>query len=224
MKKLFLLICFSFIAPYLSYGQNAAPDPLRFEEEIEAFTQWDQKNSTPEDPVLFVGSSSIRMWNTAEAFPGLPVVNRGFGGSVISDIQHYYEQVIAPYDPRVVVFYAGDNDVAMGLPNDRVVQNYKDLAGRITQDHPGVKLIYVPIKPSGSRWSDWPAMEQVNRRIEQYNSRHEQLFYVDLATPLLNEEGTPDHSYFLDDQLHLNKKGYAVWNEIMGPMLERVYE
>ncbi len=198
------------------------PNPDRFEEEISRFQQWDQKNSFPEEAVLFVGSSSIRMWNTAEAFPDYPVVNRGFGGSHISDVQHFYEQVIAKYNPAVIVFYAGDNDVADDKPVSQVVKDYKELVDRVMDDFPDAKFAYIPIKPSASRWEYWDRMQEVNQQVKAYGEEHDQLFYVDLATPLLAKNGEPDDSYYVGDQLHLSDAGYDVWDEIMSQELERI--
>ena len=222
---LFLILSHSFFLahPGKSAAQNDAPDPLRFEEEIETFRQWDRKNSYPEDAVLFVGSSSIRMWETAAAFPSLPVINRGFGGAVITDLQYYYGDTIGKYHPELVVFYTGDNDVAEGLSAAEVFEDYREIVVRILEDHPGVRFLYIPIKPSSSRWHLWEEMQEVNRRVRAYNGRNDRLYYVDLATPLIGEDGRPDDSLFLDDRLHLNDQGYAVWNRVIGPVLGRIY-
>src|SRR5690625_5705320 len=124
------------------------PDPLRFEKQIEEFRQWDLRNATPDSPVLFVGSSSIRLWRTASAFPDYPVINRGFGGSHLSDVLYYYDDLFGPYEPAVVVFYEGDNDVASGKPADQVLEDYNELISRLLSDHPDTQFIYLPIKPS----------------------------------------------------------------------------
>ncbi|MDR8392436.1 GDSL-type esterase/lipase family protein [Aliifodinibius sp. S!AR15-10] len=223
LSKVFLLSLVLLLTCNLLNAQTVEdPDPGRFQEQIEVFMQWDAKNSFPEDGILFVGSSSIRFWKTHQAFPELPVINRGFGGSHISDVQHYYEKVIQKYDPAVIVFYAGDNDVAADKPVQQVVEDYRQLTDRIMQDFPGAKFVYVPIKPSSSRWGYWKTMGEANREIREYNKQHDQLYYVDLATPLL-ENGKPNDSLFIEDLLHLNEKGYAVWNRIIGPKLKELY-
>jgi len=200
------------------------PNPQRFQQEIDAFAQWDAKNSFPREAILFVGSSSIRFWTSHKAFPDYPVINRGFGGAHISDVQYFYEQVIGKYDPSVIVFYAGDNDIAAGKPVEQVVNDYKELTDRIVQQFPDVKLIYVPIKPSSSRWQFWPEMEQANRQIKTYSKHNSHLYYVDLATPVLNSEGKPNDALFRDDHLHLNEQGYAIWNRLLRPELEKLYD
>jgi lysophospholipase L1-like esterase len=196
------------------------PDPLRFEEEINRFEEFDSKNSFPEDAILFVGSSSIRMWKTAEAFPEMPVINRGFGGSHFSDLMHYYDELVLPYAPSVVVLYEGDNDVASGKSNDQVFEDYLEFTDRLMSDFPDVRLVFVPIKPSGSRWDLWPQMKEANQRIKEHMSENDQFYYVDLASPILGSDGTPDDSLFLDDLLHLNEDGYAKWNTAIRPTLE----
>ncbi|SMO62090.1 GDSL-type esterase/lipase family protein [Fodinibius sediminis] len=216
-----LLLAF-FNAAAAQQTEEPDPDPLRFEEQIEQFKNWDRKNSTPTDPILFVGSSSIRLWDTAVAFPDLAVLNRGFGGSHTSDVQYFYEDLIAPYNPSLIVFYEGDNDIAAGKPVEQVMSDYQQLVQRILKDKPNVNFLYVPIKPSSSRWDQWPRMDQLNQQIKEYNSTHARLHYADLATPVLNENGLPDNRLFLDDQLHLNKQGYDKWNDAIRPVLKRL--
>lgn len=217
-----LFLAFSLLCTAQQITYN--PDPARFSEQIKSFNEWDEKNSFPDHSILFVGSSSIRMWKTHCAFPEYPIINRGFGGSHISDLRHFYEKVVSKYNPAVVVFYAGDNDVAAGKSIDQVFEDYKLFTDQLLNDYPNVRFIYLPIKPSSSRWNHWKEMNKVNQRIQGYNKENDQLYYVDLATPLLDvEEGQADNAYFLKDQLHLNQKGYKVWNQVLGPELEKIY-
>jgi len=226
MMKLEKLIIFLLLVMTLSYpvcGQSVPdPDPLRFEKEISSFREWDLKNSVSDDAVLFVGSSSIRLWYTAEAFPGYPVINQDFGGSHTSDVLPYYDTLIRKYNPKLIVFYEGDNDIAADKPVKQVFDDYTELVGRIMADHPKARFLYLSIKPSTSRWSYWDKMNELNQRIKNYNSKHGKLFYTDLATPLLDSGGRPDDRYFLEDQLHLNDRGYDVWNRQLGPVLEKL--
>ena len=200
------------------YSRTPDPDPSRFEQEISAFVQWDRKNSAPDHAVLFVGSSSIRLWRTHAAFPDRPVINRGFGGAHISDMFYYYEEIIAPYDADIIVFYCGDNDVAGGKSVTRVFDDYKNLVGRILRDKPDVRFIYLPIKPSNARWAMWETMRQVNEQVRQYNQTDSRLYYLDTSAPLLRN-GQPDADLLRDDGLHLNETGYRVWNRLLSEML-----
>ena len=207
------------VAPVLVQAQDN-PDPARFAEEIDAFEQWDRKNAVPEAPLLFVGSSSIRFWPTAERFPGLAVINRGFGGSHISDVNHYLERIVLPYAPRTIVFYAGDNDIAGGKSAEQVLADYRTFVERVHASLPETRIIFVPIKPSLSRWSMWPQMKDANGMIEAYSTSHPALVYVDMATPMLGEDGTPMPPLFIDDGLHLSVAGYDLWTRILMPYLE----
>lgn len=198
------------------------PDPARFAEEIDAFNQWDRKNAAPTSPIVFVGSSSIRFWPTAERFPGLPVVNRGFGGSHISDVNHYLEQVVLQYAPRAIVFYAGDNDIAGEKHPEQVLEDYRTFVERVHTRYPGIPIFFIPIKPSLSRWTLWPRMQEANDAIRAYSDDHEALFYVDTATPMLGEDGTPRPALFVEDGLHLSEAGYDEWTAILKPYLERL--
>jgi lysophospholipase L1-like esterase len=220
MKRRFLAVLFASALgiTQAAFADAPDPDPQRFAEAVEAFAAWDRKNAFPENPVLFVGSSSIRLWATANAFPGLPVVNRGFGGSEISDVTHYYDQLIAPYAPARVFLYAGDNDVAGGKPAEQVFEDYKELADRIGRDFPGAELVFISIKPSKARWALWPEMQKANRLVRAYSEQHSQLAYADLASVLLDDSGQPK-DVFIEDGLHLNEAGYALWNEAMAQYL-----
>jgi lysophospholipase L1-like esterase len=202
-------------------AQAADPDPARFEQEIAAFEHWDRQNSYPRDAGLFVGSSSIRMWPTAESFPNLAVINRGFGGSQISDVRHFAERIVLKYSPRLVVFYAGDNDIESGKSPQQVFDDFHAFTELVHDRLPKTRIIYLPIKPSVARWPKWPQMQDVNSRVQQLSHTDERIIYVDTATPMLGEGGKPRRELFLDDGLHLNDKGYALWTETLWPVLKR---
>jgi lysophospholipase L1-like esterase len=192
----------------------------RWEDTIRSFEQWDRKNTVPSGAVLFVGSSSIRMWPTADSFRELRVINRGFGGSQISDVNHFAERIVLPYKPKVIVFYAGDNDVAAGKSAQGVFDDYKQFEKLLHKRLPRTRIIYTSIKPSRSRWSLWPVMNRANTMIKDFSAKDRRLFYFDGATPLLNGEGEPSAEFFLKDNLHLNDKGYAVWTKLLRPMIK----
>ena len=188
---------------------------------IEQFAEWDSKNSWPRDGVLFVGSSSIRMWRTRESFGGLPVINRGFGGSQISDVNYFVDRIVLKYRPRVIVFYAGDNDVAAGESSKSVFEDYRKFVKIVHGTLAKTPIIYIGIKPSGSRWGLWPVMAEANSMIEDFCGKDRRLVYFDSATPLLDGEGMPDSKLFLDDKLHLNKERYKIWTGLLGPVIEK---
>lgn len=212
-------------ATVLAAGARVAdPDPNRFSEQIESFEEWDSKNAVPARPVLFMGSSSIRLWRTRESFPDLPVINRGFGGSHISDVIHFADRIVLPYRPEVIVFYAGDNDVAGGKSPLRVFGDYCRFVALVHAAMPETRFVFITIKPSGRRWSLWPDMKKANDLIRSFSQGNERLFFADLATPLLGGDGRPMGRLFLDDRLHLNVQGYAAWTRALRPVLEKALE
>ncbi|MGI9232240.1 MAG: SGNH/GDSL hydrolase family protein [Woeseiaceae bacterium] len=200
-------------------AESPDPDPGRFAKSIETFVAWDSKNSFAEHGILFVGSSSVRLWPTAMAFPGKPVINRGFGGSELSDVIHYYEQVIKPYSPSKIFLYVGDNDIAGGKTAEQVFEDYKELVELLRADLPDSRLVFISIKPSKDRWEKWPIMADANSMVYEYAARHPKLAYADLATPLLDDNAEPK-DVFVDDGLHLNEEGYRLWQEALAPFLD----
>src|SRR3954462_9550686 len=141
-----------------SATKTSADAPPRFESEITAFEAHDHKNAPPINPILFVGSSTIRLWQTADAFPDLPVINRGFGGSTIDDVNHYADRIVFKYKPHVIVFYSGDNDLAAGRTPERVFNDFVTFANSVHERLPDTRLIYLAIKPSIDRWKLWRQM------------------------------------------------------------------
>lgn len=191
-----------------------------FATEIAAFTAWDARNATPANPIVFAGSSSIRLWNTAERFPGLPIVNRGFGGAQLADVNQYVNETVLRYRPRVVVLYAGDNDINAGRTNDQVFADYETFVASVHGADSTVDIVFIPIKPSLQRWALWPRMKEVNARILAFVQGHAHLRYVDVATPMLGSDGKPRPELFMADGLHMKPAGYDVWTSGLKPHLD----
>jgi lysophospholipase L1-like esterase len=168
---------------------------------------------------LFVGSSSIRMWQTAESFPELLVINRGFGGSHTSDVNYFAERIILKYKPGVIVFYAGDNDISADKPPQQVLDDFQELVSQVHERLPQTRIIYLPIKPSPARWPMWPKMQTVNAGVKKRSASDPRLIYADTASPMLDESGRPRPELFLADGLHLNATGYNLWTQILAPIL-----
>jgi lysophospholipase L1-like esterase len=209
-------------APTLS-AQVADPDPLRFSNSFEEFARWDAKNSTPEDAILFVGSSSIVRWNTAEAFPGMPVINRGFGGSQASDAVHWVEEAVLQYDPAVVVYYEGDNDVSAGKKARQIFEDMSAFAQTVHAHDRSTHVVFISVKPSLLRWEAWGEMQATNDLLRQYSLQSPTLHFVDVGTAMLGEDGTPIPELFVSDGLHMTQAGYDVWNRVVGPVLRRLH-
>lgn len=205
-------------------SKTAKAENDRWEKTIQSFEDWDSKNSFPLDGVLFVGSSSIRLWPTRERFPEFPVINRGFGGSHISNVNYFAHRIVLPYKPRVIVFYAGDNDISGEKTPQRVFDDYRKFVNLVHKELPATRIIFVGIKPSLSRWSLWPLMNKVNLMIKDFSEKDERLFVFDSATPLLGIDRKPDEQYFLKDNLHLNSKGYDVWTRTLKPIVKKAFK
>lgn len=199
-------------------------DPARFESQIAAFEANDAKNTPPRDAVLFVGSSSIRMWPTAKHFPEFAVINRGFGGSHISDVAHFADRIVDPYNPRVILFYAGDNDIAASKSPEHVLADYSAFCEDVGNKLPRTPIVFISIKPSLARWAKWPAMREANRLIEEYCKSSDRLEYIDIAAPMIGTNGEPRGELFIGDGLHLSEAGYRVWVDAVLPALKRVEE
>lgn len=195
------------------------PSPERWEEEIAAFEQADRQRERQTVEVLFVGSSSIRMWNLEQAFPGTDLLNRGFGGSMMSDLRHFVDRVVIPYGPALIVMYEGDNDIAAGRTPEEVVEDYRSLTERIHAALPETRIVYLSIKPSVKRWALYGQMLRANREIQQIASEHAYLEYIDVSQVMWNEQQQPDAALFLDDGLHLNDEGYRRWSQLVQPYL-----
>ena len=223
-REIWLLILLCICVVSLAQDKPAENPAERWEKTIRQFEQWDSKNTFPSDAVLFVGSSSIRMWPTAECFEKFAVINRGFGGSQISEVNYFAGRIVLRYEPKVIVFYAGDNDVAAGKNSKRVFDDYKKFVKLVHEKLPETRIIYVGIKPSTSRWSLWPVMNEANMMIKDFSVKDGRLFYFDSASPLLDANGKPDTAFFLKDQLHLNDKGYEAWTRPLRPIIKEAFE
>jgi lysophospholipase L1-like esterase len=175
--------------------------------------------------IVFTGSSSIRLWDTlGRDMAPLPVANRGFGGSHLEHVTHYAPRIVLPLEPRIVVVYAGDNDLAGGDKTpESVAADFVALAARVHRALPRTRIVFLSIKPSRLRWERWPAMAEANRRIEEICEADPRLEYVDVATPMLDADGEPRPELFRMDGLHLNERGYALWTDLVRPRLQRTW-
>ncbi len=197
-----------------------AQDPTRFEADIQAFERTDLTTPPPRNPVLFVGSSSIRMWTTlATDFPDYPVMNRGFGGSYMSDLLYYFDRVVAVYDPALVLVYEGDNDLSGGKSVDQVYAEYLQFVALVDEQLPEADIAFIATKPSPSRAQYVEVTRQLNERLEALAATDAHLWFIDVFTPMLNESGQPRPELFGSDMLHMNAAGYELWRSIVEPVL-----
>jgi len=192
----------------------------RWEPRIRAFEQKDKKSPPPKNAILFAGSSSIRGWNLAKYFPDLKGINRGFGGSQIADSIHYADRIILPHKPRIVLLYAGDNDIAAGKPPETVCADFARFVQTMHAKLPKTRIVFIAIKPSLARWKLVGKMRDANRRIAKLTKTNDLLDYADIDTPMIGDDGKPRAELFVKDGLHLSHKGYVLWTSVVRPFLE----
>jgi len=193
-----------------------------FISEILEFKKQDVANPPPSDPILFVGSSSFRKWtDVSNYFPGYTILNRGFGGSSLPDVIRYAPEIIYPYHPKQVVIYCGDNDLASSdsVTADTVFERFKVLFDGIRNNLPNENIVFVSIKPSPSRARLMKKMEQANLLIQAYLSIQQRTSFADVYHKMLKPDGTVMTDIFLEDNLHMNAKGYAIWQKVIQPYL-----
>ena len=202
------------------HAQTQDPGPTVFEPEIRAFQQTDSAQPPAPYGVVFVGSSSIKNWtNVAADFPGVPILNRGFGGSTLADVVYYMDRIVLRYRPRLVVLYAGDNDLFEGRQPDRLVADYRTFVARLRSSLPHTRLMYIAIKPSPSRRALIPLAREANRRIRAEVSRDSLQTFIDIFNPMLDQNGQPRAELFLADSLHMTRAGYLLWRRLLAPVV-----
>jgi lysophospholipase L1-like esterase len=212
-----LALCSTLFCPQL-HSADAATG--KWEKAIAAFEQQDRQSPPPSGANLFVGSSSARLWKLDEAFPGVPCLNRGFGGSQLADVMTYVDRIVIPYRPRVIVLYAGDNDVAQGRTPEQVRDSYRTFVARVQASLPETKIVWVSIKPSPKRWSLREVAQAANALVRKEIAAGKNQVEVDVWQPMLGDDGQPRTELYVQDQLHLSPAGYAIWNEkVRGQLL-----
>lgn len=208
--------------PAAETKKPAAPkkDPDRWEPAIRRFEEQDKKAPPPGGAVLFVGSSSIVGWDLKKSFPDLTAINRGFGGSQIADSVRYAGRIVTPYKPRVIVFYAGDNDIASGRPPERVAADFQAFVAKVRAALPKTRIVFIAIKPSNARWKLIDKIREANRLIRQSAAKEEGVEFVDVEPVMLGPDGKPKAELFKKDGLHLNDEGYKLWSGLVRKQVE----
>ena len=195
-------------------------DSTRWEADIATFERADSVVRRRPGGVVFVGSSSIRMWQTmADDFPGVATINRGFGGSRVRDSTYYADRIVTAYHPRGVVFYAGDNDLFEGRTPREVRDDFAAFVARVHLASPDVRIAFIAIKPSPARLALLPRMREANRLVRAFAEREPLVDYLDVHTPMLDANAMPRVELFLGDELHMNRAGYAIWARVVAPWL-----
>lgn len=202
-------------------AQQAAPSPSvgdRWEKDIAAFEAADRLSPPPKGEVVFVGSSTIRLWDLASAFPDVKTINRGFGGSEMQDSTRYVDRIVVPYSPRTVVVYAGDNDI-MGTPSEEIAIQFERFVRAVHAKLPQTRIVYIGIKPSLLRWAQVDRMRQANAMIRAFCERDDRVAFVDVDQAMLGWDEKPRPELYVQDGLHLTPQGYQILNALVRPFL-----
>ena len=208
--------------PSLVHSQQAAAPSAaadKWEKTIAQFEAEDQKSPPPRDAVLFVGSSSIRLWDLKKSFPNVATINRGFGGSQMSDAARYARKIITPYKPRLIVLYEGDNDLAAKKTPEQVANDFTALLKAVRAELPTTPIVVMGTKPSPKRWELIDQQRALNRLLAERCQADGYATFLDVERPMLAADGQPQASLFRDDKLHLNDEGYRLWTSLVAPLV-----
>jgi lysophospholipase L1-like esterase len=206
-------------------GVSPAATASPFESEIRSFEAQDHRTPPPHRPIVFIGSSSIRIWTSLEQdFPREHVLNRGFGGSHIADSVGFVERIVVPYEPPLVVMYAGGNDIAAGKSPAVVAADFKAFAARVWSHLPRTQIAFISIAPSPARWNQAQRIREANTLIAAACKADTRLHYVDVFPRMLGADGKPRGDLFLDDGLHMNRHGYELWIPLVRDTIQSVLQ
>ena len=212
-------------SPAADAPSAAALDPVSgtgWAADMARFAAEDAATPPPAHPVVFTGSSSVRLWTTlAVDFPAVPVLNRGFGGSHVRDAVWHADEVALRYRPRRILIYAGDNDLFDGRTPQQVLADFQAFVARVRRVLPSTPVAFIAIKPSPSRAHLLAAQREANALVRAYAGREPRVDYIDVFTPMLDAAGQPRAELFVDDRLHLNRAGYALWRGIVARYLHQ---
>jgi lysophospholipase L1-like esterase len=223
LAALALAACAS--APVAAPTQSPPPGAPRFDAAIAAFETADKTATPPKCATLFVGSSTVRFWETLKQdFPTRTVINRGFGGSTIWEVDAYFNRVVTPYHPKEIVFYAGDNDLAgnnsVARTPDEVYADFVAFMAMKDKALGKTPVWFVSVKPSKLRWSLQGKMTEVNDKVKALAAKRDDLAYIDIVPAMLKPDGTPK-DIFKDDNLHMTPEGYALWTPVVNAALDK---
>ncbi|WP_353145284.1 GDSL-type esterase/lipase family protein [Chryseobacterium sp.] len=218
MKKIlsaFLLLFFVF-----SFSQEKKP---MFWQDIQNFKKEDLQNPPPKDAILFLGSSSFTKWtDVADYFPGKTIINRGFGGSRLTDLNDFADDLLAPYQPKQIIIYCGENDFADNhkLKAQEVVNRYKSFYKKIRERFPHIEVDYISIKYSPSREVIWPQIKEANKKIAAFMKKEPDAEFIDVTKAMQDTNGNVRKDIFVEDMLHFKPEGYQIWARVMKPYMK----
>jgi len=217
MKKL-IFTCFYLLFSYVSIAQN-------FIAEIKAFEKEDSISMPKPNEILLVGSSSFRIWKEyKEDLVGFPVTNRGFGGSQMSDVNLYFERIVTKYQPKLILVYEGDNDLNAGKNPETVLGDYQSFGNKIKAQLPNTKVVFISVRPSLARQKLKNEQAIFNKSLKKYCKQNKRFYYMNIQKEFYLSNGELMTDIFLEDKLHLNKKGYQIWTSAIRKVLKKYYK
>ena len=220
MRRVMVLILMAVCGAMLEVSAQQPLDPNRWEPTIQKFEAADKQSPPAKGGIVFIGSSSIARWtNLAESFPDVLVVNRGFGGSEMSESAKYASRVVVPHAPRIVVLYTGENDLNRGLTPEAIAADFGRFTDVIRTALPSTRIVVVGLKPSLLRWKLRDGMQQTNKLIGSRCAADRHCVYVDPWPSMIGKDGTPKPELFVEDGLHMTPEGYKAWTAMLKPHL-----
>lgn len=216
----FVIVIFT---SFLMFKAEAAPypDPERWASEMYGFNLEDEIIGPSSNGIVATGSSSMRFWDHRihEDLAPLTIISRGFGGSNMNDVLHHIDTLILKHNPRAVMIYEGDNDVADGVPVKTILSTYEKVIDKIQAHRADTRIYLLSVKPSIARADMWPAMQAVNAGMQSISHDDKQVFYIDVAMPMFDANGELPKHLFVNDMLHMNQTGYDIWKATVAPIL-----
>ena len=208
--------------PPATPAASRTADLDRFASEIDAFDAADRTAPPAPGGIVFVGSSTIRLWSSlANDFAGLPVINRGFGGSTFPEALHYLQRTVVRYHPRTVVVYEGDNDLAGGRTPQQIADDYRTFVRGVRDSLPNARIVFLAIKPSPSRWLLESQRQEANRLVRAIVATDRNQTFVDVGAPMIDaSSGHPRPALYRADSLQMTPAGYALWRATVAPVLK----
>ena len=221
MRRMMIIIAVVVLCGLRTAGQELATgDPNRWEPEIQQFEAADKIHPPPKGLPVFVGASSIVRWNLEEWFPDMEALNRGFGGSEMADSAKYASRIVVPYQPRVVVLYPGENDLARGATPRTIGLGFERFTTTILDAKPDTRIVVIGLKPTPARWELTEKMHQANKLLKSQCDKLKGCTYINVWPSMLGPGGKPRAELFVADGQHMSPEGYRIWTRLVKPYLK----
>lgn len=197
-----------------------AQDKPAFWDDVQTIKAYDRIYAPPKNPILFIGSSSIRLWvDFTKTFKDYTVLNRGIGGAVTMDTERYLDDLVFPYHPKQIVIYVGENDLIKAVNAEAVFEDFKKLYTHLRTQLPVIPILYIAIKGSPSREKHFAKAVRANLLIQEYITEQQNIKFIDIFHPMLDVKGEMQPKLFKNDMLHMNASGYQIWDKLILPEL-----